>query len=301
MSNKPAAGRQEKKVALITGCSSGFGALIAKELLQKDFTVWATMRESNGRNEKSATELRTWQEKRGAQATGLLNLAELDVTNHASIASVAKKIEHQDGRIDVVVNNAGVGIGCALEACSAELVQKIFAINTFGPLAINQAFLPMMRQQKSGLLIQISSTLGRLQYPFFGLYSASKAAAEALSEGLSYDLNHFGIDSTIVEPGGFPTGIGAKMISADKQEVMSSYGEDYIQSMTSFFQKMGASFDVPNPPDPIEVAKKVVELIEMQPGKRPLRTVVGKVGSGGVARLNETQVACQAEFMVPFL
>ncbi len=300
MAHNQQACRQARKVALITGCSSGFGALTAKELLKKDYSVWATMRELKGRNEKSAADLQSWQNGRGPNATGKLNLAELDVTNHATIAAVAKQITEIDGRIDVIVNNAGVGIGCVLEACSIELVQKIFAINTFGSLAVNQAFLPLMRQQKSGLLIQISSTLGRLQYPFLGLYSASKAAAEALAEGLSFDFKSFGIESIIVEPGGFPTGIGAKMIPPDKPEILNSYGADYVESMMTFFKKMGASFDQPNPPDPIEVAQKITELIELAPGKRPLRTVVGKIGSAGVARLNQTQLACQAEYMAPF-
>ena len=181
---------------VITGSSSGFGLLTAKSLLTLGYEVVATMRDSTTRNASKAAQLRAF----SADTSGELTVVELDVTSDTSVASAAEQIREL-GLVDVLVNNAGVmNIGIT-EAYSIDEVQAQFEVNTFGPARVAKAFIPQMREQKSGLIINLSSVLGRLNLPFFGVYCASKFALEALFEAYRYELAAFGVDCIIVEPG----------------------------------------------------------------------------------------------------
>lgn len=207
------------KKILITGSSAGFGKLTAITLLEKGHTVVATMRDVNGKNKSSAEELKT---------TGA-HVVEIDVRNDKSVKKgIASAIEIAGG-LDVVVNNAGVGVLGLQENFTPEDWQTIFNINVFGVQRVIRAVLPYMRDKKSGLLVYVSSLLGRMVMPFYGPYNASKWALEALAENYRVELSAFGIESCIVEPGAFSTSFMNKLMKPADNSRDSDYG-DFINA-----------------------------------------------------------------------
>jgi len=185
---------------LITGTSNGFGKDLANTLAAGGHRVFATMRDMDGRNREVAKEL---------QAKGIETL-ELDVTNNASVDAAVKTLfAKTDGRLDVLVNNAGIASGGLAESFTPEQVREMFEVNVFGVQRMIRAVVPQMQANKSGLIVNVGSILGRLTLPFYGLYGASKHALEALTEGYRYELSQLGIDVVLVQPGPFPTNLWA--------------------------------------------------------------------------------------------
>lgn len=191
------------KVVVVTGASSGFGKLTVLELARRGHTVIATMRDVEGRNSAVRSELID-----AAKADGNpLQVLEMDVASDESVEAAIGHVIAQHGRIDVLVNNAGLMPIGVTEAYTIADVERLFAVNVFGAIRTNRAVLPHMRAAGSGLLVQITSLMGRFVIPFFGVYAASKFALEALAETYRYELGGFGIDSVIVEPGQFPSNL----------------------------------------------------------------------------------------------
>jgi NAD(P)-dependent dehydrogenase (short-subunit alcohol dehydrogenase family) len=252
-------------VVLITGCSSGFGLLMAETLARKNYHVFATMRAVDGRNAKTALAFRTLAERESLH----LDVLELDVTDNASIERAVDVVIAQTDRIDVLINNAGYGLLGLVEACTLEQAQRIFDTNFFGAVRMNRAVLPHMRRHGSGLLVHISSGAGRVPMPGGGLYSASKFALEALAEAYRHELASQGIDSVIVEPGAFVTPIFQKQEQAVDTLRSSSYGP--ASEIPQKFMKQITSSTL----NPQEVADSVLNLIERPAGNRPLRLTVG--------------------------
>jgi NAD(P)-dependent dehydrogenase (short-subunit alcohol dehydrogenase family) len=266
---------------LVTGTSSGFGKLIVQTLAQDGHQVFASMRDKNGRNADSARQLRDW-----ARAEDLsLEVVELDVTDQASVERSIKSILDRSGHIDVVVNNAGTGNVGVLEGFSMVQIQKIFDVNAFGAIRVDKAVLPSMRARNSGLLIHITSTGGRVIVPFVSPYSAAKAALEALAEEFSFELAPFGVESVIVEPGGFGTEAFEKLITPGEEDVLAGYGE-MATKPHEMFAGMAQMLSQPDAPNPQDVADAVKQLIDTPAGQRPLRTVVGTIIVAGVESLN---------------
>jgi len=263
---------------LITGSSAGFGKLTADTLIKAGHTVVASMRDSEGRNASTATEL----QGKGA------HIVDLDVTNEKSVESgVARAIEMAGG-IDVVINNAGVGVAGLQETFTVDDWQRLFNINVFGVQRVNRAVLPHMRNQGSGLLIHVSSLLGRFVLPFFGPYNSSKWALEAMADNYRVELSALGIESVIVEPGGFGTDFIGNAFRASDENRISSYGEfaGAPDQMISNFEK---NYESDNAPDPQMVADAILKVIDLPRGERPFRTVVDGLGMGShIERINET-------------
>ncbi|HNV23957.1 MAG TPA: SDR family oxidoreductase [Candidatus Omnitrophota bacterium] len=186
------------KVILITGCSSGFGLLMAARFASKGHKVYATMRDTR-KKEALLNELK----KRGAQAEILM----MDVTNNKEIFTVINKIGIDYGYVDVLINNAGYGIGGFFEDLTEEEIRKQMDTNFFGVQNVIRATLPLMRPRKKGTIINISSIAGLYTSPAFSAYNTSKWALEAFSESLRYELNPFGIDVCLIEPGSYRTKI----------------------------------------------------------------------------------------------
>jgi len=168
----------EKSVILITGCSSGFGRLIAETMARKGYRVFATMRAVQDRNADVARELHALAERESLS----LQVLEIDVTDDASVERAVDGAIALTGRIDILVNNAGYALLGLTEACTLEQAQHILNTNFLGAVRMNRAILPHMRFRGSGLLIHISSGAGRIALPGLGFYSASKFALEALAE-----------------------------------------------------------------------------------------------------------------------
>src|SRR5258705_5765038 len=209
------------EVVLVTGTSSGFGRLIAETLARKNFQVFATMRNVKGRNAAAAREM-TELAKRESLS---LQTLELDVTNDVSVESAVSKVVLECGRLDVLVNNAGYGVMDLAETVTTAQAQRQFDTNFFGVLRMNRAVLPVMKRQKSGLLLHVSSGGGRLVIPGMGLYCASKFAMEALAEAYRYELASQGIDSVGIEPGAYATPIIAKLERGEDSKRKTGYGE----------------------------------------------------------------------------
>jgi NAD(P)-dependent dehydrogenase (short-subunit alcohol dehydrogenase family) len=279
------------KVVLITGSSTGFGRATAESLSRRGYTVFATMRDSLGRNSKhrEALEALAFNEKVPLQ------VVEMDVSNEASVSAATEQILKGAGRIDVLINNAGVAALGITEAYTVQKMQKLFEVNFFGVARVNRAVLPTMRRQRSGLLIHVSSAAGRAVAPYFGIYSASKFALEALADSYRFELAPFGVDSVIVEPGIHRTPILEAFQPADDESRAAEYrpDADFTSRMKAVFDSARAS---PETPGSAEVAEAFLRLIEMPAGTRPFRTVP----TAAVAPLLEPYNTAAAEIRQTF-
>ncbi|MET3025847.1 SDR family oxidoreductase [Flavobacterium sp. UW10123] len=179
------------KVVLITGGSSGIGKSIGEFLHQKGFVVYGT-----SRNPEKVL-------------NSIFPLVALDVRNADSIKTAVNRIIETSGRLDIVINNAGVGITGPLEEIPTEEIRNNFETNFFGPIEVMKAVLPQMRKQNSGLIINITSIAGYMGLPYRSVYSASKGALELITEALRMEVKAFGVEITNVAPGDFATNIAA--------------------------------------------------------------------------------------------
>jgi len=280
----------DQKVILVTGSSNGIGRLTVETLARQGHTVYASMRDANGKNAAVAFQLQQLAKDENLDLT----VIELDVTDDTSVEQAVADIIKSTGRIDVLVNNAGVmNIGIT-EGFTLEQVQRQFDVNFYGTVRTNRAVLPHMRKQGEGLLIQLSSLAGRVVFPFFGIYNASKFAVEAMSEAYRYDLSGFGIDSVIVEPGPYDSNLINSIPWPQDKQRLEGYGElaGTSEKMIANFAELEKGNDGRNPQ---EVADAISELILTPAGQRPLRTVVGI--DFGVTKLNEAAAPFQRSIL----
>lgn len=197
---------------------------------------------------------------------------EMDVTDEASVATAAQTILDQQGRVDVLINSAGIWGPGVLEGYTIAQWQHLFDVNVIGSVRAVRAFLPAMRAQKRGLIIQLSSLQGRFILPYSGPYVASKFAVEGALETFRYEVAPFGVEVCIIEPGDFMTEMKekARQYTAADTDRTAAYGpvNDYIQQayLTPNSQRSG---------DPMQVVDAIQTLIDAPDGERPLRTTVG--------------------------
>ena len=183
------------------------------------------------------------------------------------------------GGLDVVINNAGVGVLGIQEQFDIDDFRKLFEVNVFGVQRVNRAVLPHLRKQGSGLLIHVSSLLGRIAFPFYGPYNASKWALEAIAENYRVELSGFGVDSCIVEPGGFPTSFFNSLMQPSDTSQNESYG-DMVHAPKQAFESFEGALASNPAQNPQNVADAIASLISTPAGERPARTVVDKMGMG---------------------
>ncbi|AZZ98432.1 SDR family oxidoreductase [Pseudoalteromonas sp. R3] len=252
---------------LVTGSNSGFGYLIANTLSDHGFTVTGTMRDPQGRNASVANELRS----KGVY------VIDIDVTDDDSVAMGVNAALEQAGHIDVLINNAGVGTLGWQESFNIEDFKRVFDINVFGVQRMTRALLPHMKQRGQGTLIQISSILGQFVLPFLGSYNATKHAVEGLAENYRVELSQFGIQSLIVQPGGFGTDFGANLLRSSDKAVTESYGE-HADAPEQMWAGTEQGHDAENAPSPQMVADAVLQLLQTQVSARPFRTTVDGTG-----------------------
>lgn len=268
-------------VVLITGSSSGFGELTSRTLATQGHRVYASMRGVTGRNAEAARRLTEW----AAEAHVALSVVDLDVTSDSSVRGAVDHILATDGGVDVVVNNAGASAAGPLEAFSIPQMASLLDLNVLGPMRVNKAVLPTMRARGSGLIIWITSTLGRVLPGRGGLYPATKWAAEGFAETLHHQIAPFGIDVVIVEPGSFPTPATFKSMPAEDEAVSAAYAALPSPAARNRQPPTDGSY---RRPDPQEIADAVLQLMQLPAGKRPLRQVVGPVFTEGVPEYNRT-------------
>jgi NAD(P)-dependent dehydrogenase (short-subunit alcohol dehydrogenase family) len=251
---------------LVTGSNSGFGRLSVETLARQGHRVFAGMRAVVGRNAPAAEALRALADREQLA----LRIVELDITDDESVEQAIASIVDSTGRLDVVVNNAGLAFSGPLEAFTLEQVRQQFETNVFGMVRVNRAALPHMCKQGSGLLLQIGSIGGRVALPYLGLYGATKFALEGLTESYRDELAPFGIDAAIIEPGTYPTPIDTRRQDAADTARAAVYQVGMEAFMTPFYAENRST----TPPDPQEVADAVARVIALPAGKRPLHTVV---------------------------
>jgi NAD(P)-dependent dehydrogenase (short-subunit alcohol dehydrogenase family) len=261
------------KTLVITGCSSGFGKLLAITLARRGERVYASMRGTQGKNAGVAAEMRELAASEGID----LRVLELDVTSTASVDAAAAAVIAESGAPDVVVNNAGVMYTGFTEAFTADEFTDQLDVNVVGIHRAGRAFLPAMRARGCGLIVNLSSIAGRLSAPFFGIYHASKWAVEGYSMALRGELASSGIDVVVVEPGPFQTALfDISPQPADAEGRIASYP----QVAHDAYKGVGAAFDAMfsdpgTPTDPAMVVGQMIALIDTPAGQRPFRTVVG--------------------------
>jgi NAD(P)-dependent dehydrogenase (short-subunit alcohol dehydrogenase family) len=192
-------GVETERVALVTGASSGIGEAAARALVEAGFTVYGTSRRAVAGEEREA-----------------VTFLPLDVTDDESVAGAVREVLGRSGRIDVLVNNAGLGIAGAAEESSIEQARALFDTNVFGSIRMTRAVLPQMREQGSGRIINVSSVLGLVPAPFGALYAATKHAIEGYSESLDHEVREHGIRVLLVEPAYTRTSFDANSMPADK-------------------------------------------------------------------------------------
>jgi NAD(P)-dependent dehydrogenase (short-subunit alcohol dehydrogenase family) len=237
------------KNVIVTGSSSGIGKEISLILARNGYNTFATMR-----NLEKSSELRLVAEN---EKISTLHFEQLDVTNEHSVHTAIRNIQNEVGKIDILINNAGYGLVGAFEDTSIDEIKQQYETNFFGLIRTTQAVLPLMRTQKSGLIINISSGVGRFGIPTLSAYASSKFAVEGLSESMSYELEPFGIRTILIEPGVIKTNFLSSTILAQKSLDPNSPYSDFMKNMEKNFTQM---IDT-NSSTPEEVAKVVLEAI----------------------------------------
>jgi NAD(P)-dependent dehydrogenase (short-subunit alcohol dehydrogenase family) len=284
------------KVIVITGAATGFGRLASVMLAEAGHIVYPSMRGLDGRNAAAAKDLRALASSKDLQLFPL----ELDVLSETSVKAAAAQVIAEQGRVDVVVNNAAMLMIGVTEAFTPEQLLRILDTNAVSWLRVNRAFLPQMRKQGDGLLLYIGSVTSRILSPFQGPYVASKAAGDALAETMHYENSRYGIDTVIVQPGAYTAGTNhfAGAQQAEDEGVSAQY--DRINDLPP---KLAARLDSLAAPgartDVEEVAEAVRDVIAIPKGRRPFRIVVDPQHHGA-AEVNEVAGAMQRQFMDRF-
>src|SRR5712692_1792799 len=217
MASSSSSSSPNHKVAVVTGSSSGIGYEISLMLARNGFLTYATMRNLNkSENIKSVA----------SKENLPIRINQLDVTDDVSVKDAVQAILSETGRIDVLVNNAGYVLNGAFEDLAMDEIKTQYDTNVFGLIRTTQAVLPIMRKQKSGIIVNISSAAGRFGYPGESAYVSTKFALEGLSESMAYELEPFGIKVVLVEPGPIRTNFADGMVAAKKsQNPTSPYAE----------------------------------------------------------------------------
>ena len=255
------------KKILITGASGGFGKRTVLTLLKNGHQVAASMRNLQGKNQAVAKEL---------QQAGALVL-EIDVTHDLSASEGVQLALEELGGLDVLINNAGLGVLGMQEFFTPSDFQKVFDINVFGVQRMNRLVLPHFREKQDGLIVYTSSLLGRIALPFYGAYQASKWALEAMAENYRVELSSYGIENCIVEPGGYPTAFSDNLLRPSDKSRENSYGD--FANAPEFVLNNFENVLKNNPQqDPQRVADAFAALIEKPKGEKPFRTTVDFIG-----------------------
>ena len=279
----------KNKVVLITGTNSGFGWLTANSCAAEGHRVYATMRDTQGRNAEKAKLLIQ-------QAN--INVLDVEITSEKSVNDAIAAIIKKEGRIDVIVNNAGIYTVGIAETFTEGDLNKVMDVDVIGAWRMIRAVLPHMRQQGEGLIINISSVAGRFSFPFQTIYNSAKFAVEGLTEGLHYEVRPLGVDVVMVQPGAFPTDIFGKIMSGSDTAVIAGYGE-LANVPERIGEGIGQMFENLKP-DPQLVANAILTLIHTPKGKRALRTVVDPA-TGSYSEIANRQVKEQYDnFLTAF-
>ena len=267
-----------KKVIVITGASSGFGALSARALAKAGHTVYASMRDTTGRNAAQVEATKQFSQENNVD----LRTIELDVLSEESTNSAIQKIVEENGRLDVVIHNAGHMVFGPLEAFTPEQLAQLYDINVLSTQRVNRAALPHLRKQKQGLVIWVSSSSAAGGTPpYLAPYFAAKAGMDALAVVSARELTRWGIETSIVVPGAFTGGTNhfehsgrpadAERAAEYENGPYKHFGEDVMKGFASI---------VPPDADAATVGEAIVRIVDTPFGKRPFRVHVDPTQDG---------------------
>lgn len=265
-------------VVVVTGASSGFGAMAARALARAGHTVYASMRETKGRNVPAVRELERYAEDQGVD----LRAIELDVGSDKSCETAVQEIVAKNGRLDVVVHNAGHMMFGPAEAFTPEQLAELYDVNVLGTQRLNRAALPQLRKQGRGLLVWVSSSSSAGGTPpYLAPYFAAKAGMDALAVVYARELTRWGIETTIVVPGAFTGGTNHFAHAgspADKARVAEYEAGPYKGFADQVLKGFAAI--VPPDADASAVAEAIVKVVDAPFGKRPFRTHIDPTQDG---------------------
>ncbi|HEY3133026.1 MAG TPA: oxidoreductase [Gemmatimonadaceae bacterium] len=250
-----------EKVWFVTGCSTGFGREIAKMVLDRGYRAVVTARDP-----AKVEDIAKGRENRAL-------VLELDVTDPVQVEAATKSAEKHFGRIDVLVNNAGIGYFGAVEESDEEEVRRMFEINFFGLSRMTRAVLPIMRGQRGGHIVNISSIGGLRSFPALAYYHATKYAVEGFSESLALEVAPLGIKVTIVEPSGFRTDWAGRS-AKERTTPIADYAETAGQNLENIREASGRQAG-----DPVRAAAAIIAAVESP--NPPLRLLLGKAALNG--------------------
>ena len=257
-----------EKVWFVTGCSTGFGRALAKLLLNRGYRAVVTARDP-----AKAEDIAKGREDRAL-------VLELDVTDQVEVDAATRSAEKHFGRIDVLVNNAGIGYFGAVEESDEEEVRRMFEINFFGLSRMTRAVLPIMRRQRSGHIVNISSIGGLKSFPALAYYNATKYAVEGFSESLAIETAPLGIKVTIVEPSGFRTDWAGRSAN-ERSKPIADYAPTAGRNVENLRDYSGKQ-----PGDPVRAAAAIIAAVESP--EPPLRLLLGKAALKGARGKLET-------------
>ncbi len=266
-----------QKVVLVTGASSGFGAMTVRALADAKHVVHAGMRDIGGRNAQAAEAVRRY----AAEHSVTLRPIEMDVSDQASVDGAVAAVLAEAGRIDVVIHNAGHMVLGPTEAFTPEQVAAVYDTNVLSTQRVNRGVLPAMRAQRDGLVLWVGSSSSRGGTPpYLGPYFAAKAAVDALAVSYAAVLTRFGIETTIVVPGSFTSGTNhfANAGRSADEYIATAYEAEYPALMDEVSKKLAEL--APGDADPFEVARQIVKVVDTPKGSRPFRVYVDPADDG---------------------
>ena len=265
------------KTIIVTGASSGFGAMSVRALADAGHTVYAGMRAIGTRNQQAAADATRYATEQDVN----LRPVEMDVSDQASIDTAVTTVLHDQGRIDVVVHNAGHMVLGPTEAFTPDQLAASYDANVVSTQRVNRAVLPHLREQRDGLLVWVGSSSARGGTPpYLAPYFAAKAGMDSLAVSYAAELARFGIDTSIVVPGSFTTGTNhfAHAGHAADEEVAADYEREYAGLMDQVTTRLADL--APADQDPTEVARAIVDLVHRPKGQRPFRVHIDPVDDG---------------------
>ena len=277
MSSTTTVSRPNPKSIVVTGASSGFGALTVRELADAGHTVYAGIRSLDSRNRKAGDAATSYARAHGVE----LRPVELDVSDQPSVDAAIARILDETGRLDVVVHNAGHMVLGPAEAFTPEQIAEVYDVNVISTQRVNRAALPHLRAQRDGLVVWVGSSSARGGTPpYLGPYFAAKAGMDALAVSYAAELARFGIDTSIVVPGSFTVGTNhfANAGTPADSDTAAAYDSEYSGLMDQVSQRLHEL--APADQDPGEVARQIASIVDAPKGQRPFRVHIDPAHDG---------------------
>ena len=277
---------------VVTGASSGFGAMAVRALGDAGHRVYAGMRNTTGRNAAAVGALAEYAKSHSVD----ISAVEMDVTDQESVDAAVKQMVEESGHLDVIVHNAGHMVLGPAEAFTPEQLVEVYDVNVLSTQRVNRAVLPHLRERGDGLLVWVGSSSSRGGTPpYLAPYFAAKAAEDALAVSYAAELARFGIDTTIIVPGSFTTGTNhfAHAGHAADAEVAAAYDARYAGLMDQVAARLAEL--APSNADPTEVARQIARVVDLPKGERPFRVHIDPADDGA-ERVNQLGDQVREEF-----